>query len=352
MGKADVIDVAAFHEHDFAFHLFPRDSVSRRRIRFVTVHTLQLDRLTVDVEVATGQSKFVVTGFRVAYLDRAYAEIRRGAIHQTAFPVLQFGHENVAIGRFCTPELGFPDVDKRLRQRRLSAEDRRHFDRDAAHRVGRCVAIQHYRIDTIGQRHASLDDACEVTQASVNADNGSLSKLRGADCQVAYLHLWHGGEVGAAENARQSEHILRFEEGAVAVSVNLHGHRVLAFPKVGSDVKACRVAAVLAESDVMAVDPKVEEAVHAVEIKHHLTALPVGRKSEGTAVGTHFVALEIGCPALVLGFSHYATAPIVLLHFMIEDDGLVNVDGYAVLHLAPWTETLHVPASRDAYVVP
>ena len=37
---------------------------------------------------------------------------------------------------------------------------------------------------------------------------------------------------------------------------------------------------------------------------------------------------------------------------MIEDDGLIDVDGHAVFHLAMLAEPLHVPASGHFYLVP
>ena len=74
--EADVVDVAAFHEHHFLFHLLASDGVASGGIRLMTVHALELHGLSVDIEVATGQAELVVAGFRVTNLDSSKAEVR------------------------------------------------------------------------------------------------------------------------------------------------------------------------------------------------------------------------------------------------------------------------------------
>ena len=68
--------------------------------------------------------------------------------------------------------------------------------------------------------------------------------------------------------------------------------------------------------------------------------------------GGTVVAVGIGGPLLVLRLSHHAAAPVVLPDFVVEDDGLVDVDGHSVLHLAVLAEALHIPASGHFYIVP
>ena len=75
--EADMIDVAALHEHHFLLHLLPRDGMSRGGIRLVAVHALQLHRLAVEVEVASCQAELIVVGLRVAYLYGAQGNERR-----------------------------------------------------------------------------------------------------------------------------------------------------------------------------------------------------------------------------------------------------------------------------------
>ena len=57
---AHVVDVAALHEEHFLLHLLARYVMSRLRVVFVTVHTLHLDGLAVEVVVASGQSELIL----------------------------------------------------------------------------------------------------------------------------------------------------------------------------------------------------------------------------------------------------------------------------------------------------
>ena len=140
-----------------------------------------------------------------------------------------------------------------------------------------------------------------------------------------------GLQCHCAEDARQAEHILRFEERAVAVTIHFHCHDVLAFRiDEACDVERCRVARVLRESHIPAVHIEIEEGVGAVEINEHFLPAPVGRYGECAAIGTHLVAVFIGHP-VCRRFAHHAAFPVAHTHLMLENNALVGIDWHAVL---------------------
>ena len=83
-----------------------------------------------------------------------------------------------------------------------------------------------------------------------------------------------------------------------------------------------------------------------------MAALPLLGQGERAAVGTHFVAVLVGGVALVLGLAHHSLLPVAHLHLVVEDDGLVDVDGHTPFHGAVLAQSLHVPAAGHLYVVP
>ena len=80
----------------------------------------------------------------------------------------------------------------------------------------------------------------------------------------------------------------------------------------------------------MTIDPQIEERIDTVEVDIHHTTLPVGRHSEGAAIGPHLVGVFVDRPLRVTGLSHHAPLPVVHSHLMLEDDLLIHVDGHAV----------------------
>ena len=160
-------------------------------------------------------------------------------------------------------------------------------------------------------------------------------------------------KICAAEDTGQAEHVLCLEEGTVTIAIDFDSEAVFAVLfQVVRDVESSSVSAVLAESDVLSINPKIEETIDAIEVEDDLTTFPVSRNSEVPAVAAHLVAIFVGRPALVFRFTHHAFPPIVLLYLMIENNELIDINRDAILHLAVFAESLNVPASRHLYVVP
>ena len=87
---------------------------------------------------------------------------------------------------------------------------------------------------------------------------------------------------------------------------------------------------------------EVEERVHTIKGDEHFAALPIGRHAEGAQVGTYLVAVLVGCP--VCGRSaHNATLPVAYRYTVLEDNGLVHIDGSTILLCTILLQTNDVP---------
>ena len=316
--------------------------MARGGVGLVAVHALQLDGLVVYIEVASCHVELVLLGLGVAYLHGAYAEVGARAVDCAALLILQRGYQHVSPGLLGTPHAGVLEGD------------------DAV--VG---SVSYRCCDGLGVVGVELHGIYLM----VDGEGGHLLAHRahlhihlhgglvgiGTQCpygHVAHLQLGHGSEVGAADDAGQAEHVLRLQERTVAAAIYLHCHCVLTLLHVGGDVERGCVAAVLAETHVLTVDPQVEEAIYAVEVDVYVASLPLLGQGERAAVGTHFVAVLVGGVALVLGLAHHSLLPVAHLHLVVEDDGLVDVDGHTPFHGAVLAQSLHVPAAGHLYVVP
>ena len=99
-----MVDVSPLHQHHLLQHLLSCDSMTYSRIGLMTVHTLQLHRLSVHVEIPARQSELILTGRRVLYLNCSESEVSRCAIQETSFLILQLSHEHISVGSFCAPQ--------------------------------------------------------------------------------------------------------------------------------------------------------------------------------------------------------------------------------------------------------
>ena len=108
-------------------------------------------------------------------------------------------------------------------------------------------------------------------------------------------HVLVGGrpEKYIAEDAAQTPEVLVLEVAAVAVAVHLHGDVVGTWPHVLRDIEQRRCAAILAVTNLLAVDPHVVCRIDTVKLQEHLALLPARRQLERAAVTSHGVALCI-----------------------------------------------------------
>ena len=157
------------------------------------------------------------------------------------------------------------------------------------------------------------------------------------------MYLWSGIDADRADDARQAEHVLCFEERTIGVTIYLDADTILTDTGKSGDVESCRIARVFGKAHVATVYPKIEERVNTVELDKQFLVLPRFRHVERTAIGAHLIAVLIGCP--VGGWrTHHALAPVVLLDFMVEDDRLVDVDGCTISLLPVLLQSYEIPA--------
>ena len=342
----DVVDVAALHEENLVEHLLACDGMTTVQRRLVAVHALQLHGLVVDVEIASGLAEFILLGRCVAYLHLAEAKIGRDTVEQATLLVLQFSHQDMAVGFLCVPQAsGYLHVE---------TEGPCRFSRPCSDGLsGNLVSVEFHGIDFVGVVVSLLLLLALVLDVHFHPDPGRAAHLGGTHHQILDADLRGGGQVGAADDARQAEHVLGLQEGTVAVAIDLDGHHVLPFfIYIRCNVEGGRVAAVLGESHIVSVDPEVEEGIHTVEVQQHVATLPGCGQGEGAAVGTHLVGVLVGGVACVLGRTHHTLLPVAHLHLVVEHHGLVDIDGHAVLHLAVFAQSLYIPASGHLDVVP
>ena len=173
MREADMIDVAPFHQHHLLEHLLASNGVTRRRIGFMTVHTLEFHGFIVHVEVSSCQLELVFLRFCLANLDGPNAEVGRSAIEQSSFLVFEFGYENISVGPFCTPKHGIFYFKSRHERMRLTFLQRFGSDRKLLAQLFCLVRIEFDREDAIGYPQAFLLFPTKVAEFSVNL-NGRL----------------------------------------------------------------------------------------------------------------------------------------------------------------------------------
>ena len=351
---ADVVDVGALHEHHFVLHLFARDGMSALGVRLVAVNALHLDGLAVEIVVTSRLAKLIVRGGR--FFDFDFAETHHGGegFEHLIFRVLQLSHEHIAPGRFGAPllhERAGLEHDFGVRFSVLVHGNGYRSLRTFYGRSG--FAVEGFLVEFVV--HAQPFDVLlgEVGHRGGDVER-SVQEVRvevGNGHHISHLHLRFRRERDGAEDTREAEHVLAFEERAVAVAIDLNGHRVLAFHEIGGDVERSEVARVFRETHVTAVDIKVEEGIDTVEIEIHLAACPRFGHSEGATIGAYLIAKLVGGPIFV-GFAHHASLPVTDGHVVLEDDSLVRIDRHAIFLRAVLLNADHIPVHGHLHLVP
>ena len=306
-------------------------------IRLAAVHALELDGLSVE-DVGT-----VALVWGVADGRLAESELEAGRL----------GHASIVLKRH----------DERVEVRLLRAPEARLAEREACHPLaarlarerhlasGRVEHAEHHRVRLV----ALHVDAREHLPRAVVA---SLLGGRGGERDVAQVG---GGAVvqqHAAQDAGETEDVLRLEVGAVRVAVDLHGHHVASRLDERRDVEHGRAAGVLGEPRVDAVDPEVEKRLHAAELKQHLAVRPTVGQVEVAAVRADGVVIRAERPVRgQLVPRHLRPASDVVGIDGREEVGLVHVErhaealaGGADAHCLPGAGDLHHVPCRDVVI--
>ena len=351
---AHMVDVCALHQHDFALHLFARDGVSALGAGLVAVNALHFDGLAVEIIVTSRLAELIVGCGRFFDLDFAETHHGREGFEHTSFGVFQLTHEHIAPGSFGTPLL-----DERTRLEhdfgiRFSVLVHGNGHRSLRAFHGRSgFAVEGFLVEFVVHAqafdillgevgHRGGDVERSVHQVGIEVGNGH---------HVAHLYLRFRREGDGAEDTREAEHVLAFEERAIAVAIDLNGHRVLAFHEIGRDIERSEVARVFRETHITAVDIEVEERIDAVEVEIHLTSVPFGGHGEGATIGTHFVAVLEGGPVFAR-FAHHAAFPVTDSYLVLENHPLVGVDRCAVFLRTVLLNADHVPVHGHLHLVP
>ena len=176
-------------------------------------------------------------------------------------------------------------------------------------------------------------------------------RRRGYGHQVGYLQTGLAVEGHRTEDSRQTEHVLTFEEAAVALTVNLTGHHILPADKIRGDVERGGRTGILGKPDVAAVDIEIEERIYTVEVEIDLSSVPRFGNGKCTAVGADLVAVLVGQP--ILGrLSHDAFLPVVHLHLVLENNALVGIDRHAPLLRTVGLQAGNGPVHGNLHIVP
>ena len=113
----------------------------------------------------------------------------------------------------------------------------------------------------------------------------------GPDLEVADTDPGRGVEIDVALDAGQPPEVLAFEIGAVRPPVDLGGQDVLAGLEEFGDVPFGRRLRILAEAELLSVDPDVEERLDGAELEIDVHSGPVRRDRERPAVGADRIAV-------------------------------------------------------------
>ena len=154
-----------------------------------------------------------------------------------------------------------------------------------------------------------------------------------------------------AEDTRQTEHILSFEEGTVRTTVYFSSYGILTFLQIGSDIEISGIAWILGEAHILTVNPQIEEGIDTIETDKGLTSVPVLRNFEITAEGTHFIPVLISGPVGRRG-THHTPTPVVHFHAMLKDHRLVDVNRGSILLASVFLNAINVPARRYGNHIP
>ena len=337
MRGANVVDVGALHHHHLFLHLLARNGMTAFGIRLMTVHTLQLQRLAINKEIPAREEELVVGVLHILDFNRSEAYLCRYGFGGIALQVAQLSHQHVDIRL-----LGCPRLDGH-QGKNLSRCCRSGYEFIF-------VGIEFVLVEAVLYVIAHLK-ACVVLHERLGFQRSLPAVPLCCDSHVLNMHLRCGVDAHTPEDARQTEHVLSLKERAVAVAIYLNCNRVQAHLGIVCDVETGSIARVLRESNVLAINPKIEERVYTVELYKQLLAFPFLGNRECAYVRTHLVTVLEGGP--VGGWcAHHAFTPVVLLHLVVEDDGLVNVDGRAVFLRTILLQAHDVPAGGHGNVIP
>jgi len=266
---ADGVDVVLLHQADVLHHALARHDLAQIGVPLVAVDAADEHTPAVDTEMA------------VADFDGAEADFRWDDFAHLTGRIARREEQRVERRRLGGPELRRGDRMGKRHGLRGAGSEFRAADR----RVGK-----HRRPGRVEQRRGERERdglVGVIFQLSGDLDGGiAVSGIeRRAHGEVAHARRLGRPEIDVAEDAAQAPEILILQIGAVAPAKHLDREQVVAGLQVRRQAKRRRRAAVLAEAELLAVDPQIEERVDAIEGDEDLSPGPLGRDGERAPVG-------------------------------------------------------------------
>ncbi len=254
VGVAHAVAVRVLEFAHVEFMRLGRDIVAEHGMCLVAVRALELYLLSIEIVAA------------VLYL--AHTETEEGRDEFT--PVSE--HDLVAVGRFGAPQPRLLD-----HERLVGAAEHKLV-------VKRVQRNRHFAVTL----YIDAPVAAEIPFL----DGGGRHE------EVAYAVLGPAQEPRAAEDSRETEHVLVLEIAAVGVAVDFKRDSVAPRLDEPRDIELGRGAAVLRKADVFTVDPQIEEAVDTVELEERAVGLPSFGEIEVAAVASYRIARGVVCKVL------------------------------------------------------
>ena len=97
MSVSYMVDVTLKHEHYLLLHLLTCKRVTSLKAVLMTVHTLHLDGLAVEVVVTSSQAELILRCLCIADLHLAETEVCRSCLHSIALLVKQRNHQSITV---------------------------------------------------------------------------------------------------------------------------------------------------------------------------------------------------------------------------------------------------------------
>ena len=200
---AHMVAVGALELHHIKLDQIVRRVMSVHRRSLVTIRAAQLHRLTVD------QERTVALFRRIAYLHLAETELERNGFGRNAV-LLQRDYKRIEVRRLRAPQAWMVKDERRFRSN--LATERNCLAGIVKHRHGNLVRRIAFHVDRKIKIPVSI--VCAFRRRS------------GSVLNIPDMRYGRAVEPHAPRDATHQQHVLRFEIGTVAESINLKGDSV------------------------------------------------------------------------------------------------------------------------------
>ena len=216
---AHVVDVGTLHQHNLLVLHLASDGMANGGMALVTVNTLQLHGLAVDVVVAASQTELVLVGRSVLDLNLAETNDGGNGLQHTALLVQQLTYESVAVGSLGGPLVGRNHVQGCL-YGSLASELVQGEGSAVCDNVCSLVVVVVQLVSIQGVAHLQVLDVLlgGVEQVGADVQHTVLVVLVqvGLNHEVTNANSGTALDGHGAEDTGQTEHVLSLQERTVA----------------------------------------------------------------------------------------------------------------------------------------